>query len=99
VFLRRDISKSPSMFVGDVPPNAPRIGQPWHQIGVKLEKILQWDGADWVIDAHVVDYPSIGEQGKRVCDFKEALACARGHAKRLDCEFIYTYGASTSENG
>jgi hypothetical protein len=34
------------------------------------------------------------EQGKQVCDFQEAFACAHGHTKWLDCEFIYTYDGS-----
>jgi hypothetical protein len=94
-FFRQDIH---SMFVGPVAPVAPPIGQLWHQGGVELERVLQWDGADWVIAGHVIDNPSIVKQGRQVCNFMEALACARDHSKRRDCEFIYTYDGSTWGN-
>jgi hypothetical protein len=61
----------------------------------KLERVLRWDGADWVIAGYVFDSPIIGRQGKQACDFQEALACAHGYAKWFDCEFIYTHDGST----
>jgi hypothetical protein len=64
----------------------------------KLEMVLRWDGADWVIAGYVFDSPSIMMQGKQVCGFQEALACAHGYAKWLDFEFIYTYDGSTWGN-
>jgi hypothetical protein len=94
-FFRRDIR---SMSVSPVAPVAPPMGQLWHQTGVELERVLEWDGADWAIVGHVIDSPNIMKQGTQPCDFLEALACARDHAKRLDCEFIYTYDGSTWGN-
>ena len=98
------IWQSPAMLVSPVAPVAPSVGQLWHQTGVKsetapkLERVLQWDGRDWVIAGYVVDSPSIMKQGMQACDFQEALACAHGHTKWLDCEFIYTYDGSTWGN-
>lgn len=97
-FMGWDIKRIPSLFAGPVAPAAPPIGQLWHQTGVKLEKILRWDGADWVIAGHVIDTPNVSVQGKQRCDFMEALAYARGLAQWLDCEFIYTYDGSTWGN-
>jgi hypothetical protein len=97
-------SLASSMFVCPVPPATPPIGQLWHQTGVKservpkLERVLRWDGADWVIAGYVFDSPIIGKQGKQACDFQEALACAHEYAKWFDCEFIYTYDGSTWGN-
>jgi hypothetical protein len=93
-----------SMFVSPVAPVAPSVGQLWHQTGVKsetvpkLERVLQWDGRDWVIAGHVSDSATIMKQGMQVCDFKEALAYAHGTTRWLDCEFIYTYDGSTWGN-
>jgi hypothetical protein len=93
-----------SVVVSPVAPNAPSIGQLWHQTGVKsetapkLERLLRWDGADWVIAGYVHDDPMIGMQGKQACDFRGALASASGYAKWFDCEFIYTYDGSTWGN-
>jgi hypothetical protein len=95
------LSLARSTFVGPVAPVAPPVGQLWHQTGVKsemvpkLERVLRWDGADWVIAGYVFDSPIIGRQGKQACDFQEALACAHGYAKWFDCEFIYTHDGST----
>jgi hypothetical protein len=88
------MSRKMSMIAGPAAPAAPRVGQLWHQTGVKLEKVLRWDGADWVIAGHVIDSPSIMMQGQRACHFSEALARAHWHATQLDCEFIYTYDGS-----
>jgi hypothetical protein len=57
------LSLASSMFVSPVPPVAPPIGQLWHQTGVesetvpKLERVLRWDGADWVAAGYVSDSP------------------------------------------
>jgi hypothetical protein len=88
----------PSMFAGPAAPVAPPVGQLWHQTGEKLEKVLQWDGANWVIAGYVFDNPTITRQGKRACGFQEALAGAHGWTKWIDCEFIYTYDGSTWGN-
>jgi hypothetical protein len=59
-----------SMPVGPVAPVAPSVGQLWHQTGVKsetvpkLERVLRWDGAEWVIAGLVVDEANIMKQGK-----------------------------------
>jgi hypothetical protein len=98
MFVTRDITRIPSMFVGPVAPVGPPIGQLWHQTGVRFERVLQWDGADWVIVGHVIDSPSVLKQGKRVCDFTQARSYARWLATRLDCEFIYIYDGSTWGN-
>jgi hypothetical protein len=63
-----------------------------------LERVLRWDGADWVIAGYVFDCPTIMKHGKQACDFQEALAFAHGHTKWFDCEFIYTYDGSTWGN-
>jgi hypothetical protein len=102
--LREQIERFRSMPVGSVAPVAPSVGQLWHQTGVKsetvpkLERVLRWDGAEWVIAGLVVDDANIMKQGKQACDFKEALACAHGHTKWLDCQLIYTYDGSTWGN-
>ena len=107
--LKRLEDMLPSMFVGPLAPVGPTVGQLWHQIGVrywvprslgarKLERVLQWDGEDWVIAGYVVDSPVIMKQGKQVCDFQEALAYAHESTKWTDCEFIYTYDGSTWGN-
>jgi len=109
--LKRLEDMLPSMFVSPLAPVGPSVGQLWHQIGVryrvplslsecpwKLERVLQWDGEDWVIAGYVLDSPTIVKQGKQVCDFQEALAYAHETTKWLDCEFIYTYDGSTWGN-
>jgi hypothetical protein len=112
--LREQIELFRSMPVGPVAPVAPSVGQLWHQTGVKsettprsmiriggvpkLERVLRWDGAEWVVAGLVVDDPEVGKQGKQVCDFLEALTYARHQTKWLDCEFIYTYDGSTRGN-
>ena len=96
--MLEDISQNPSMFAGPAAPVAPPIGQLWHQTGEKLQRVLQWDGADWMIAGYVFDSPSITRQGQQVCGFQEALACAHGYTKWLDCDFIYTYDGSTWGN-
>jgi len=109
--LKRLEDMLPSMFVSPLAPVGPSVGQLWHQIGVryrvprslsecpwKLERVLQWDGKDWVIAGFVRDSPTIMKQGKQVCDFQEALAYAHETTKWLDCEFIYTYDGSTWGN-
>ena len=89
--------KFPAMLVSPVAPVAPSVGQLWHQTGVKsetvpkLERVLRWDGTDWVIAGLVSDNAAIMKQGKWVCYFQEALADAHASTKWLDCEFIYTY--------
>jgi hypothetical protein len=94
----------PSMFVSPVPPMAPSVGQLWQQTGLKsekfpkLERVLRWDGEDWLIAGHVTEGATIMKQGKQACDFQEALACAHAHTRWLDCEFIYTYDGSTWGN-
>jgi len=94
----------PSMFVSPLAPVGPSVGQLWHQLGVKsegprkLERVLQWDGEDWVIAGYVIDSPVIMKHGKQVCDFQEALAYAHESTKWTDCEFIYTYDGSTWGN-
>jgi hypothetical protein len=94
----------PEIPVGPVAPVTPSVGQLWHQTGVKSEtvpkseRVLRWDGTDWVIAGLVSDSATIMKQGLQVCDFKEALAFAHGHTKWLDCEFIYTYDGSTWGN-
>ena len=98
------LSLARSLFVSPVAPAAPAVGQLWHQTGVKservpkLETVLRWDDADWVIAGYVFDSPQIGKQGKQACDFQEALVYAHENAKWFDCEFIYTYDGSTWAN-
>jgi hypothetical protein len=98
------LSLARSMFVGPVAPVAPTVGQLWHQTGVKservpkLERVLRWEGADWVVAGYVLDSPIIVQQGKQTCDFKQALANAHEYTKWFDCEFIYTYDGSTWGN-
>jgi hypothetical protein len=93
-----------SMPVGPVAPVAPSVGQLWHQTGVKSEtvpkseRVLRWDGAEWVIAGFVVDDANIMKQGKQACDFMEALASAHSSTQWTDCEFIYTYDGSTWGN-
>jgi hypothetical protein len=93
-----------TMFVSPVAPVASPVGQLWHQTGVKsgkakMERVLRWDGADWVIAGHVSDRLDIMKQGKQRCDFQEALAYAYWHTNNVwDCEFIYTYDGSTWGN-
>jgi hypothetical protein len=95
------IGPLPSMFVSASAPVGPSVGQLWHQTGVtsarprKPERVLRWDGEDWVIAGYVSDSPTIVKQGRHVCDFQEALASAHEHAKWFECEFIYTYDGST----
>ena len=109
--LKRLEDMLPSMFVSPLAPVGPSVGRLWHQIGVryrvprslsecpwKLERVLQWDGEDWVTAGYVVDSPAIMKQGKQVCDFQEALADAHETTKWLDCEFICTYDGSTWGN-
>jgi hypothetical protein len=48
MFVSRDITRIPSMFVAPIAPVGPTIGQLWHQTGVKFESVLQWHGADRV---------------------------------------------------
>jgi hypothetical protein len=92
-----------TMFVSPVAPVAPPAGQLWHQTGAKsgkanMERVLRWDGADWVIAGYVSDRLDIGKQGKQRCDFQEALAYAHWLTTVWDCEFIYTYDGSTWGN-
>ena len=102
--LKRLEDMLPSMFVSPLAPVGPSVGQLWHQLGVKsegprkLERVLQWDGEDWVIAGYVYDSLSIMRQGMQVCDFQEALADAHWSTKWTDCEFIYTYDGSTGGN-
>lgn len=92
------------MIVGPVAPVAPTVDQLWRQTGVKSqtvpksERVLRWDGADWVIAGLLSDSATIMKQGKQVCDFQEALAGAHASTKWLDCEFIYAYDGSTWGN-
>ena len=92
------------MFVSPVPPVAPPIGQLWHQTGVKSEtvpkseRVLRWDGTDWVVAGYVSDSPIIMKQGRQECDFQEALASAHSHTEWINCQFIYTYDGSTWGN-
>jgi hypothetical protein len=101
---REQIEQFRSMPVGPAAPVAPSVGQLWHQTGVKsetvpkLERVLRWNGVEWVIAGLVSDHPEIGKQGKQVCDFNEALTYAHFAAKWRDCEFIYTYDGSTWGN-
>jgi hypothetical protein len=93
-----------SMTVGPVAPVAPSVGQLWHQTGMKSEtvpkreRVLRWDGAEWVIAGLVVDNVNIMKQGKQACDFQEALASAHHMTKWVPCDFIYTYDGSTWGN-
>jgi hypothetical protein len=102
--LKQDIRPFPEVIVSPAAPVAPSVGQLWHQTGVKsetvwkLERVLRWDGADWVIAGFVVDDANIMKQGKQACDFQEALADAHATTNWLDCEFIYTYDGSTWGN-
>ena len=76
-----------------------RLDQPAKSETVaKLERVLRWDGAEWVIAGLVVDDANIMKQGKQACDFMEALASAHATTKWLDCDFIYTYDGSTWGN-
>jgi hypothetical protein len=90
-----------SMTVGPVAPVAPSVGQLWHQTGVRsetvpeLERVLRWDGAEWVVFGLVADDGSPTKQGLQVCDFQEALASAHRMTKWVPCDFIYTYDGST----
>jgi hypothetical protein len=94
----------PEMPVSPVAPVAPSVGQLLHQTGVKsetvpkLERVLRWDGAEWVIAGLVSDNATIMKQGKQPCDFMEALASAHATTKWVDCDFIYTYDGSTWGN-
>jgi len=100
----RGIGPLPSMFVSPIAPVGPSVGQLWHQTGVKservprLERVLRWDGEDWVVAGYVVDSPTIMKQGRQACDFKEALACAHENTKWLECKFIYIHDGSTWGN-
>jgi hypothetical protein len=91
----------PEMIVDLVALLAPSVGRLWHPTGVKsatvpkLDRVLRWDGAHWVIAGLVTEIGGVMKQGLQVCDFKEVLACAHRHMKWLDCEFIYTYDGST----
>jgi hypothetical protein len=106
IILRREEPPAafPQMPVSPVPPVDPSVGQLWHQTGVKSEtvpkweRVLRWDGTDWVIAGLVSDNASIMKQGKRVCDFQEALAEAHASTEWTECEFIYTYDGSTWGN-
>src|SRR5262249_9546790 len=57
---KKEIELFRSMPVGPVAPIAPSVGQLWHHTGVrsetvpKLERVLRWDGAEWVIAGLVV---------------------------------------------
>jgi hypothetical protein len=102
--MRQGIPPFPAMTVSPVAPVAPSVGQLWHQTGVrsetvpKLERVLRWDGKDWMIAGLVTEGAGPIKQGMQVCDFNEALACAHEHTRWLDCEFIYTYDGSTRGN-
>jgi hypothetical protein len=95
---------APAMSVSPVAPVAPSVGQLWHQTGVrsetvpKLERVLRWDGTDWIVAGLAYDSVQIEMRGMQVCGFNEALAHAHWHAKWLDCEFIYTHDGSTWGN-
>jgi hypothetical protein len=84
----------PEMPVSPVAPVAPYVGQLWHRTSVnsetvpKPERVLRWDGTDWVIAGLVSDSATIMKQGMQVCDFQEALADAHASMKWLDC--VYT---------
>jgi hypothetical protein len=56
-----------------------------------LPDSVNFGGADWVIAGLGCDNATIMKQAKQVCVFQEAFACAHGHTKWLDCEFIYLY--------
>jgi hypothetical protein len=94
LMLGPHLARMPAMIASPEAPAAPHVGQFWHQTGVKLEKVLRWDGGDWVIAGHVIDSPSIAKQGRQACGFTEALAYARWNATLVDCEFIYTFDGS-----
>jgi hypothetical protein len=102
--LREETEQFRSMPGGPVAPIAPSVGQLWHQTGVrsetvpKLERVLRWDGAEWVVIGLVTDSPGISKQGMQVCDFQEALASAHRMTKWVPCDFIYTYDGSTWGN-
>jgi hypothetical protein len=70
---RERIEQFRSTPVGPLAPVAPSVGQFWHQTGVKsetvpkLERVLRWDGAEWVIAGFVVDDAGIMKQGKQAC--------------------------------
>jgi hypothetical protein len=97
--LAHGLSLAASMFVGAVAPVAPPIGQ--HQTGVKsesfpkLERVLRWDGTDWLIAGYVSDSPSIMKQGKQKRHCQEALAGAHASRSGSTANFIYTYDGST----
>jgi hypothetical protein len=89
------------VIVSPAAPVAPSVGQLWHQTGVKSETVPKLESvlwADWVIAGLVREVGGVVKQGTQVCDFQEALACAHGHTRWLDCEFIYTYDGSTWRN-
>jgi hypothetical protein len=94
----------PEMIFSPVAPPAPSVGQLWYQTGVrsqkvpKLESVLRWDGAEWVIAGVVTEDGGATKQGMQVCGFQEALVDAHASTKWLDCEFIYTYDGSTWGN-
>jgi hypothetical protein len=98
------LSLARSVFASPVAPVAPSVDKLWHQTGVKskrvpkLERVLRWDGAEWVIAGYVFDSPIIMKHGKQECDLQEALVYARVHTERWDCEFIYTYYGPTWGN-
>jgi hypothetical protein len=98
------IGQFPSMPVSPIAPVAPAVGQLWHQTGVKsetvpkLERVLQWDGTDWVIAGLVTDSATVMKQGLQVCGFQEALADAHASTKWFACEFIYAHDGSTWGN-
>jgi hypothetical protein len=104
VLSRRHPQLFPEMPVSPVASVDPSVGQLWHQTGVKSEtvpkweRVLRWDGTDWVIAGLVCDNASIMKQGKWVCHFQEALAYAHASTEWTDCEFIYTYDGSTWGN-
>jgi hypothetical protein len=101
---RKQIRQFRLMHVGPAAPVAPFVGQLWHQTGVKsktvpkLERVLRWNGSEWVIAGLVADDAEIAKQGKQACDFMEALAYAHAGTKWEDYDFVYTYDGSTWGN-
>jgi hypothetical protein len=61
----------------------------------KLERVLRWDGTDWLIAGYVSDSPSIMKQGKQECHCQEALAGAHASRSGSTANSIYTYDGST----
>src|SRR5262245_5041554 len=90
------------MFVSQVAPMPRNDSQFWHQTGTgrRAQKVVQWNGADWMLYGYVRDDPIISKQGKQDCGFMEALAYTHHELARWNkrAKVIYTFDDSTWGN-